>query len=120
MTRQKAVKVVIVEEGDPNNCGFDYKQLAYEMQCRIRAWGRGRYDIKTAGSAEEAIKELGTNRGTVMFMSASYCAAALELARRYSPQIRFVVYSVGLAPIDMPVFAFRGMMNETTCFAFLE
>ncbi|MDO8566731.1 MAG: hypothetical protein Q7R58_01100 [bacterium] len=112
------MRVMIVSRGDPENTGFNYVEHAREICDRFNEWGLGEYEAEVVASTDDALARLGTEPGVVVFVSAYFCDEALRLARRCSLK-RFLVYSVGLAPVDMPKFAFRGMLNKENLAAFL-
>ena len=115
--------ICIVTSGDPSNDKLDYREVYEPLRRLLEASGAA---VRLVNDAEEGISRLQAdylarceaklpgNRRYVVFVSAYYCARALELAKLYSPRIRFIVHSVGLAPLDMPTFAFRGMLTSDT------
>lgn len=118
--------VCIVTGGDPANNQFNYTEVSEKLRGLLEAHG---VTVLFAEDAKDGIRKLEEdaaarrrekvpNRGMyVAYISAYYCTEALNMARVYSPRIRFVVYSVGLAPMNMPTFAFRGMLTHTTLHA---
>ena len=104
-------QICIVTTGDPNNPKFNYGRLAVELRQQLR---EGHENVELVSSAEEGIGKLDGKGGRIVFLSAYFCNEALLLARRHGPKIRFVVYSVGLPPPDIPVFLFRGMATPQT------
>ena len=113
----------IVTGGDPTNNRFDYTEISEKLRGLLEAHG---ITVLFAKNAKDGIKKLeedaaarrrkkALGRGMyVVYISVYYCAEALEMAKVHSPRIRFVVCSCGLVPMDMPTFAFRGMLTEKT------
>ncbi|MFZ2253516.1 MAG: hypothetical protein WAW13_05130 [Minisyncoccia bacterium] len=114
--------ICIVTSGDPGNT-LDYHKVFDPLRQLFESTGD---TVTLVKDAKEGIRmlqaealacyeaKLPSKRKYVVFVSAYYCEEALELARMFSPSIRFVVHSVGLAPLHMPTFAFRGMLTENT------
>jgi len=107
-----AKKVAIVAKGDPENSRANYHKIACGLRDHIRAWGNCYYEIGIFDSIDDAIAFVQEERGTVVFVSAYFCDEALRLARKYTSMAHFLVYSVGMAPVGFPQFAFGGVMNE--------
>ena len=118
--------VCIVTSGNPENKRFNYTEVSEKLRGLLEAHGA---TVLFAEDAKDGIKKLEEDAAArrrekvphggmyVAYISAYYCTEALEMAKVYSPRIRFVVYSVGLAPMNMPTFAFRGMLTQATLHA---
>jgi hypothetical protein len=122
--------VCIVTAGDPNNERFNYGQVYDTLRLMLESQGFTVTKVKSAGEGisklnadEKARYEEKKKASTQMFVayiSAAYCEEALKLAKLHGPRIKFVVYSVGLAPTHMPTFAFRGMLTKETVNAIFD
>ncbi|MEZ0208907.1 MAG: hypothetical protein ACAH17_01875 [Candidatus Paceibacterota bacterium] len=115
--------VCIVRAGSPNNKEFDYRKVFEPLQLLLESNG---FSVTLVGNAEEGIWKLNdidrsrheANKKTaqmyVVYISGHYCEEALKKAKSHSPRIRFIVYSVGHAPPDMPTFVWTGMLTKET------
>lgn len=115
--------ICIVTSGDPRNKSLDYHRVFDPLRQLLESMGDTVTLVKDSNEGilmlqAEALAhheaKLPSRKKYVVFVSAYYCEKALELARMHSPAIRFVVHSVGLVPLHMPTFAFRGMLTEHT------
>ena len=105
--------IAVITAGDPGNAGFDYASRAQELAGELK---RLRYDVVVVPSAQagiDAIFATEEKRGKLLFVSAYFCEEARRLAKEHWPHIHVVVSSVGMPPVGMPVFLFRGMMTPT-------
>lgn len=116
--------ICIVTAGDPHNRGFDYGRVSSILTGMFER--REGITVLYAPSAKEAVRMLHEDdrkrrdekwpRGTmtVVYLSAHFSVEAIEMARTYGHDIRFIVYTVGEHNNRFPMFIQRNLLVDET------